>query len=193
MQWHVATRRVVWFTVAYAILVLAATVFADRLANVPRPMQAHAVAIAGLIIGFIGLGVVLGLMISVAFWIWAAIGQTREHGAPAYGHLGFWGAGAFVVLFALGYVVPGGVYVAGALRVLGSALLIAGVLHTRAWLRQRSGDPDRPYAADRYSLVTGGDPDSPLAAQPTAEDWNASQWDPDVLKEVERRRRNDDR
>ena len=190
MQWYVATRRVVGFALAYMGVVLAAAVFTDTLANVPRALQAHAVVFAGLIIGLIGLGVVLGIVICVAFWIWAALQQTRNHGAPAYGHLGFWGAGAFGVLFALGYVVPGGVYVAAAVRVLASALLIAGVLHTRAWLRRRS-DPDRPYAADRYSLVTGGDPASPLAAQPTAEDWNASQWDPDVLKDIERRRNRD--
>jgi hypothetical protein len=193
MQWYVATRRVVAFAVAYAVAVVAAAVFTDTLADVPRSLQAHAVVVAALTIGLIGLGAVLGIVISVAFWIWAAIQQTREHGAPAYGHLGFWGAGAFLVLFALAYVVPGGVYVAAAVRVLASALLIAGVLHTRAWLRRRS-DPDRPYAADRYSLVTGGDPVAPLAAQPTAEDWDASLWDPDVLKDIERRRhRNHDR
>ena len=187
MQWYAATRRVVAFAVAYAVVVLAAAVFADTLTGVLRPLRANAVVVAGAIIGVIGLGMVLGIVISVAYWIWAAIQQTREHGAPAYGHLGFWGAGAFVVLYALGYVVPGGLYVAAAVRVLASALLIAGVLHTRAWLRRRS-DPDRPYAADRYSLVTGGDPASPLAAQPTAEDWDASLWDPDVLKDIERRR-----
>jgi hypothetical protein len=131
MQWYVATRWLVGFAVAYAVVVLAAAVLTDTLANVPRPLQAHAVVVAGLVIGLIGLGVVLGMMISVAFWIWAAIKQTREHGAPAYGHLGFWGAGAFLVLFAVACVVPGGVYVAAAVRVLASALLIAGVLHTR--------------------------------------------------------------
>jgi hypothetical protein len=47
------------------------------------------------------------------------------------------------VLFVLGYVVPGGVYVAVAERVLASALLIVGVLHTRAWLRWRR-DPEDP-------------------------------------------------
>jgi hypothetical protein len=147
MQWHVATRRVVGFAVAYAIVVLVAAVFTDTLANVPRPLQARAVVVAGLIIGLIALAVVLGIVFSVVFWIWAAIQQTREHGAPAYGHLGFWGAGAFVLLFAFGYVVPGGVYVAAAVRVLAAVLLIAGVLQTRAWLRRRS-DPERSYAAD---------------------------------------------
>lgn len=191
MEWYVATRRVVGFAVAYAVVVVAAAVFAVTLANVPRPLQAHAVVAVGLIIGFIGLAAVLGILISVAFWIWVAIRQTREHGAPAYGHLGFWGVGAFLVLFAVGYVSPGGVYVVAAERVFASALLIAGVLHTRAWLRRRT-NPDRPYAADRYSLVTGGDPASPLAAQPTAEDWNASLWDPDVLKDIERRRHRHD-
>jgi hypothetical protein len=42
--------------------------------------------------------------------------------------------------------LPGGAYAAAAERVLGSALLIAGVLHTQAWLRRRS-DPGRPVAA----------------------------------------------
>jgi hypothetical protein len=192
MQWYVATRRVVGFAVAYAVVVLAAAVFAGTLADVPRTLQARAVVVAGVVIGLVALGVLLGIVISVAFWIWAAVQQTREHGSPAYGHLGFWGAGAFLVLFALGYVGPGAIYLVAAERVLGSALLIAGVLHTRAWLRRRS-DPDRPYALDRYSLVTGGDPVSPTAAQPSADDWNASLWDPDVLKDIERRRRHQDR
>ncbi|MEV8511517.1 hypothetical protein [Dactylosporangium sp. NPDC051484] len=185
-----ATRRVVGFAVAYAVVVLAAAVFTDTLRNRPQTLHATAVTIAGLFIGLIGLATVLGIVITVVYWIWVAIRQTREHGAPAYGHLGFWGVGAFLVLFVLGYVVPAGVYVTAAERVLASALLIAGVLHTRAWLRRRS-DPGRPYAADRYSLVTGGDAASPLAAQPTAEDWNASLWDPDVLADIERRRNRD--
>jgi hypothetical protein len=187
MQWHVATRRVVGFAVAYAVVALAAAVFTETLANVPRTWQSPALIFAGLIISLFGLTVLLGIAVSLAVWIWVAVRQTREFGAPAYGHLGFWGAGAFLVLFAAGYVVPGGVYLAAAVRLLGAVLLIAGVLHTRAWLRRRS-DPDRPSAADRYSLVTGGDPASPLAAQPTADDWNASLWDPDVLKDIERRR-----
>jgi hypothetical protein len=187
MQWYVATRRVVGFSVAFAVVGLAAAVFADTLATTSRPLQTPAVVAAGLVIGLLWLGVVLGIAITVPFWIWTAVKQTREHGAPAYGHLGFWASGAFFVLFAAAYVVPGGVYASAAVRVLAAALLVAGVLHTRRWLRRRS-DPDRPYAADRYSLVTGGDTASPLAAQPTADDWNASQWDPDVLKEIERRR-----
>jgi hypothetical protein len=187
MEWYVATRRVVGFAVAYAVVVVVAAVFAGTLADVPRAMQSPAALVTMVVFGLVGLGVVLGILISVAVWIWAAVQQTREHGAPALGHLGFWGIGAFAVLYVLGYVVPGGVYAVAGTRVLASVLLIAGVLHTRAWLRRRSHG-DRPYAADRYSLVTGGDPAAPLSAQPTADDWNASQWDPEVLKDIERRR-----
>jgi hypothetical protein len=56
------------------------------------------------------------------------------------------------------------------------------MLHTRAWFRRRIG-PERPY-----DLVTGGAAAAPLAAQPSADDWNASQWDPDVMRDIERRR-----
>jgi hypothetical protein len=126
-------------------------------------------------------------VLTVAYWICAAIQQTREHGAPAYGHLGFWAIDAFVVLFPAGYFVPDGVYGVAAERVFASALFIAGVLHTRAWLRRRS-DADRPSGADRHSMVIGDEPASPLAAQPTADDWNASLWDPGVLNDIERRR-----
>ncbi|GIJ72254.1 hypothetical protein [Virgisporangium ochraceum] len=187
MQWYVATRRVVGFAVAFAVAVLGSAVYVDAVDAAPAPRMVTAMTGVGVGLGLLVLGTLLGLAITVPFWVWQAVRQTREHGSPGHGHLGYWGVGAFLVLFAAGFVVPGGVYAAAAPRVLGSALLVAGVLHTRAWVRGRTA-PDRPYAADRYDLVSGGDTSSPLAAQPTADDWNAAQWDPDVDRQIERRR-----
>jgi hypothetical protein len=187
MQWYVATRRVVGFAVAFALAVLGSAVYVDAVDAAFVPRMVTAMTGVGVGLGLLVLGTLLGLAITVPFWVWQAVRQTREHGSPDYGHLGYWGVGAFLVLFVVGFVVPGGVYAAVAPRVLGSALLVAGVLHTRAWVRGRTA-PDRPYAADRYDLVSGGDASSPLAAQPTADDWNAAQWDPDVDRQIERRR-----
>ncbi|WP_426504875.1 hypothetical protein ACPPVO_45460 [Dactylosporangium sp. McL0621] len=187
MEFYVATRRVVAFAVAYAVVITVAAAFVYRYANIPRTLQARGIVIFVLVLGLIALGVVLGILITTVFWIYSSVKQSREHGMPPYGHLGYYGIGAFFLLFVLAYGVPG-LWVSAGVRVLACALLIAGVLHTRNWLRARSA-PGRPYAADRYSIVTGGDPVAPLAAQPTADDWNASQWDPSVQEEIERRRR----
>ncbi|WP_433206286.1 hypothetical protein ACQP00_39280 [Dactylosporangium sp. CS-047395] len=186
MEWNAACRRVIAFTVAYAVLIALVTVLVLAYGDLPRELQAKAVWLFMLILGYVALGISVGLLISLAFYIYAAVRQTREHGAPAYGHLGFWGAGAFVALWVAGLVIPS-LLAVSVLRLVGCALLIAGVVHTRAWIRAKVA-PGRPYAADRYDLVTGGETSSPIAAQPTADDWNASQWDPDVLKDIERRR-----
>jgi len=188
MEFYVATRRAVAFAVAFAVVQIGASAWAAWVANVPRTLQASGVIVTGVLLGLLELGVVLGVLITTVFWIYASVRPSREHGRPAYGHLGYYGIGAFFVLFLLGYLVPGGVWVTAAVRILGCALLVAGVVHSSRWLRARS-DPDRPYAADHYSMVTGGHPAAPLAAQPSAEDWDASQWDPAVQEDIERRRR----
>lgn len=187
MEFDVATRRVVRFAVAYVVVLLAALAYVLATRARPATLQATGLVILLLILGLAGLAVVLGLLITVSFWLRAAVVQTRKHRGPDFGQPGFWAVGAFYVLFAAGFLVPGGALVAAAVRILAAVVLVAGVRHTAAWLRQRT-DPDRPAGADRYDFVTGGDPAAPLAAQPTAEDWNASQWDPDVLKDIERRR-----
>ncbi|MEU7870454.1 hypothetical protein [Dactylosporangium sp. NPDC049140] len=189
MEFYVATRRVVAFAIAYAAIVVVDAVFVAGwyAADVPGVLQAHWIVIAVVVLGLVALGVVLGILITTAFWVYSSVKQSREHGAPPYGHLGYYGIGAFFLLFVFAYAVPG-IWGNAAVRLAGCALLIAGVLHTRGWLRARS-NPGRPYAADRYSMVTGGDPVGPLAAQPTADDWNAAQWDPSVQEEIERRRR----
>ena len=54
-----------------------------------------------------------------------------------------------------------------------TAALVAGVLLTRARIRRETG---RPTLAARPALVT-------------ADDWDASSWDPEIHKEIDRRRR----
>ena len=79
-----------------------------------------------------------------------------------------------------------------ALRLAGAVLLILGVRHTRAWLRSRADPGGEPYEARLYSLTTGGRPPSPLSPTPSGDDWDASVWDPDVLRDIDRRRRPED-
>jgi hypothetical protein len=115
----------------------------------------------------------LGLLIAWLFWWRFARRLNDENGAPPYGNFGFWGSATFAVLLVVSYVVPGrldtmtqSLIVQAVMRVLGVAALVAGVLHTRAM------------------LATDTDP-----VAPTSADWDASSWDPEVQREIERRRR----
>ncbi|WP_433046966.1 hypothetical protein [Dactylosporangium sp. CS-033363] len=98
MEWNAACRRVIAFAVLYAVLVAFTTVVVLSFGDLPRELQAKAVWLFLLLFGYAALGVSVGLLLCLAFYIYAAVKQTREHGSPSYGHLGFWGAGAFVVL-----------------------------------------------------------------------------------------------
>jgi hypothetical protein len=172
MQHDVATRRVIGFAVAFAVVELAAAAFVAT--------RSTATLVGIVVFGLIGLAVVVGLLISIVQWVWTTVRETRELGAPPYRHLGIWGVGAFAGLWALGYAAPGGIAVQVAVRLLGLGLLVGGVLHTRAWLDSHA-DPDRPRRDDGSSM----------SPRPTAGDWDASAWDPEVLSDIERRRRHD--
>jgi hypothetical protein len=163
-EWNVATRRVVWCAVAYAVIVVAATVYTDRAAWAPRSLQATGVVVVGTFISVIGIGVLLGLVITVPFWIWTA---TRQNHRPASGHLGYWAAGAFLVLFVAAYLVPGGIYagIAGHRRRVG---LTAGrPAHRRRLGRGPVGpgrvQPDRPPPPLTTAILTAmrTTPDTP--------------------------------
>ncbi|MGI5239756.1 hypothetical protein [Dactylosporangium sp. CA-139066] len=182
MQLSVAARRVVGFAVAYAVVELAVAALLAATGNVPSSLQARAVVVTLLVIGLVGFAVVLGLLISGISWLVAAAREAREQGRPTNRLIGFYVFGAFVLLFVLGFFdLPGGVYAAIAVRMLGVAALIAGVRHSTAVLRQGAG-VKRPYSEE-----------PPMVARPTAEDWDASVWDPDVLKDIDRRRHKEGR
>ncbi|MFI5907526.1 hypothetical protein [Dactylosporangium sp. NPDC051541] len=181
-DWYAACRRVIRFTVAYAVIAVVSAVYIQILAGRPTGLLAGWMVVFGLAISLIGLGVTLGVVLTVVFWGVQAAKLANRHGSPALGPLGFWGAGAFVVLFALSYLVAAWPLLYGIVRVMAAVVLIAAIVHDRKWYAGKIG------AEQPYSMVTGGDARSPLAAQPTADDWNAGLWDPDVQHDIDRRR-----
>lgn len=181
-EWNAASTRVVWCAGLFA-----AAAVAIPLLGRAQPGASSVGARAGIGIGanaaaWVMLGSLLGLLITGLFWTVTVARLSRVHGAPAAGHLGFWGLGAFGCALVLSFLATPalGVPVATVIRVAGASLAVAGVLHTRAWFRRRG------EGGQGYSLVSGGEPRSPLAPQPTADDWNT--WDPAVQDEIDRRR-----
>jgi hypothetical protein len=200
-EWASATRRVISFAAFFAAAAVASAFLAGSLADLTAatddadPAARAGLALGAMVLGLLALGSMLGLLISWLFWWRSARRLGRAYGVPAYGHLGYWGAGLFAAALVASYLYPAllddttdALLVQAGMRLAGVVVLVAGVVHTRAWLRKHGGDDFRPYAADRYSLVTGGDPVSPISAQPTADDWDASSWDPDVQRDIDRRR-----
>ncbi|MEU4237546.1 hypothetical protein [Actinoplanes sp. NPDC026619] len=175
-----ATRRVVRFGAIYAILVAVTNALAVAGVTAIRSGAATDPAAAGVLIGsaitgFVGLICIIGLLISIVVWIVSAHRLT----AAGPGLIGYGGVLIWVVLSVLAYVVPPQVPSIGAaaateasLRIAGLALLIAAVRLVRSRLRQATGRPD-------------------LAARPkliSSDDWDAGKWDPEVLRDIERRR-----
>src|SRR3954466_9758418 len=132
-DWFVATRRVIRFGVAFAVVSVVAAVYFDRLIDQPRSGDAAWLVVTGQGIGLTGLGILLGVLITLLYWVVATVRLSRVHGAPpGSGHLGYWAIGLFAAAFVVSYLVPGGLVAGAAVRVAGSALLVAGMLHTRA-------------------------------------------------------------
>jgi hypothetical protein len=174
---YVATRRVVGFAAAYAVVELFAVALVFVYGDLPRSLQARGVVITLLVLGLAGFAVVIGLVISLVSWVVAVVRAGREQGVPAIGLLGPWAIGASVILWGFGlFELPGGTFTAVAIRLLCVAVLIVGVRHTAAWARGRDST-SAPYTAA-----------PPMSARPTAQDWDASVWDPDVQRDIERRR-----
>ena len=176
-----ATRRVVSFAVAYAVVVVVTAVLglvgyaAVRGSQVDAGVQAS-VLLTGLVAGVVGLACVLGLLICSVVWVVSAHRLTPA--GP--GFAGYGALAVAVVLLALAYVLPalaatvdGAVATEAALRIGGVAVLAAGVLVARARIGRVIGQvvPEGPQ-----SLLT-------------REDWDASAWDPEVLRDIERERR----
>jgi hypothetical protein len=181
-DWELAGRRTIRFAVAYAVAAVAVVplfAWATR-KPVDEVTVAAATVIANLVISALLLGGLLGLLVCAVVWL-VQTARLAYYGSPPTGYLGYWGSAAFGVLFVAAYVPPPGLRLADALllaageRLLGVILLIAGVVHTRRWIRRRAGAPVPARA--------GGFPSS----RPTAEDWSTG-WDPEVERDIERRR-----
>jgi hypothetical protein len=178
-----AGRRVVRFSVGYALIVVVASLLglagytairsgaADPAAVGTQASVLIGVAVAGLV----SLVCVLGLLISTVVWLVSA--HRLLDGGP--GLAGYGGVAACVVLIGLAYALPIRMATVGAagaaeaaLRIGGVVLLIAGVLGVRARARRETG------------LSLPGRP-----AMLTSDDWDASAWDPQVHRDIERRRK----
>ncbi|HET9516465.1 MAG TPA: hypothetical protein VFO77_01935 [Actinoplanes sp.] len=178
-----ASRRVVRFGAVYSVVValagglgLAGYTAVRSGAADPRDLSTQAsFLIVGTIIGLVGLVCVIGLLISTVVWMVSAHRLT----AAGPGLAGYGGVALCFVLIALAYVLPsrmptvsGAVATDMALRIGGVILLIAGVLRVRARVRRETGDT---ALGGRPPLITSGD-------------WDASTWDPEVLRDTDRRR-----
>jgi hypothetical protein len=187
-EWATATRRLISLTAAFGIasVVLAFVTTMMLTTSAGRPFWSVQ---AGLF-GWVALGVVLAQFLQSLGWLWQTVRMSAEYGSPSGGHLGIWMWAVFLVLLVAGFLaglLPGSTVVAlwvqAGLRLAGSIALILGLRHTRAWFRERA----TPGAAPA-DLVSGADPFRPAAPIPTSDDWNASAWDPEVHREIERRR-----
>ncbi|WP_436519873.1 hypothetical protein [Actinoplanes sp. HUAS TT8] len=180
-DWELAGRRTVRFGVAYAVAAAAVVpLFTWATRNPGGGLALPLVLLLGnIVITALLLVGILGLLVSMVVWLVQT--AKLQYGAPAGGHLGYWGIVAFTLLFVAAYLQPPALGTAGALlissgeRLLGVTLLIAGVTHTRRWIGRRT---ETHVPAESAVL---------LSSRPTAEDWS-SEWDPDVDREIERRR-----
>jgi hypothetical protein len=181
-----ADRRVVRFGVVYAVLVVIADVLAvvalrsgatdvRELDSQASVLAASSILLISTVLGLAALVCVIGLLISTVVWIVSAHRLT----SAGPGLVGYGALAAGVLLIASAYVLPilvptqvGAVLTEGALRIGGVAVLVAGVLVVRARVRRESG---LPAPVGKPTLVT-------------SEDWDASQWDPEVLRDIDRRR-----
>jgi hypothetical protein len=178
-----AGQRVIRFAVIFAIVVLAMTGLAVAGLTAIRggAVDPSAVgtqagfALTTMVLGFIGWIGILGLLVSTIVWIVSA--HRLRPGGP--GAIGYGALVGFAVLIGLSYVLPSRMptlALAGAMELVmrlgGLAVLIGGVVIVRTRLQASTG---RKIPAGRQPIVT-------------SDDWDASQWDPEVLRDIEQRR-----
>ncbi|MEV0901882.1 hypothetical protein [Actinoplanes sp. NPDC049802] len=173
-----AGRRVIRFAVIYMVCAVATTVLAvaGAQALVDGATDPDGVGAMGFLVilamigGFVALVCLIGLVVSTVVWIISAH-RVTDAGPGVAGYTSLFLA---LLMITLSYVLP--VYVDHGntgLRFGGLIVLIAGVRLTRGRVRRLL---DMPIPAGRPSLVT-------------SDDWKAEEWDPEVLREIERRGR----
>jgi drug/metabolite transporter (DMT)-like permease len=185
----VASRRVIRFGVAYAVVVV--VVAALGLAGYaairsgaadPASLGTQASVIVGsTVTGLVGLVCVIGLLISTVVWV-VSVHRLRPAGP---GVLGYLAMAVCLLLVGLAYLLPvrvsslnGAVLTEAAMRVAAVVVLVAGVVVVRSAVRRETG------------LAIPG---RQRSMEVSSDDWNASKWDPEVLGEIERRRGTEER
>jgi hypothetical protein len=184
-----ASRRVIRFGVVYALVVVAVAALGlagyaaiSSGAADPTSVGTQASVLLGTTItGLIGLVCVIGLLVSVVVWI-VSVHRLRPAGPGIPGYVAMT---ISLLLVGLAYVIPshvatldGAVLTEAGMRVVAIAVLITGVVVVRSRVRAETG----LEIASRHRTM-----------QVSADDWNASKWDPEVLGEIERRRGSEDR
>ncbi|SDT79221.1 hypothetical protein [Actinoplanes derwentensis] len=173
-----ATRRVIRFSMGYLVVALLTTglTLAGVLAlksGAADPLSVGTRAgflLGGLVAGLAILVCVIGLLVSTVVWIVSAHKVTPT--GP--GAVGYGGLLLAVLLMTLGHVLTLPTAAAGAMQIVAWLALVTGVLLTRSRIRRLTGRPD-----------LGGR----LRPTVTSDDWDASRWDPEVAREIERRGR----
>lgn len=173
-----ATRRVIRFSIAFLVVSLVAALLVLAGVSVLRsgavdplaPGTRASFVLTALVVGLLTWICVAGLLISTIVWIVSAhkVSPTGP-GAAGYG-----GLFATLMLITLSYVLPVPDLIGAGLRLGAWAALIIGVVAARSRIRRETGRRD--LGGRNRSLVT-------------TDDWDASRWDPEVHRDIERRGR----
>ncbi|MGC4812292.1 hypothetical protein ACLQ29_17350 [Micromonospora sp. DT228] len=178
---------------------IAAAVFSSIASDRARPLPPSDLRAAiGFVLANLTLAAaVIGLAVSALIWGRGTRQLAEAHGSSGRFYSRHWGtrvfpacivASAAIAWLAADRTAPAVLFGQAALRTLGAAALIGGMLHSRARVLRLIAHANR-VGAGHYSPVAGQDPAWPLSPTPTSEDWNAGQWDPEVQRDIEARRR----
>lgn len=199
--WNIATWFVIGIAILYALAAIAMAVLGSILGDGGRPPSSSSTgaALGYLLANLTMIAAIIGLVISGLIWGRGTRQLAEAHGSSGRSYSRHWGirvfsaclfASAAVAWLAADRTAPAVLFGQAGLRTLGAAALIGGVLHSRARVLRLIAHVDR-MVAGHYSPVAGQDRAWPLSPTPTSEDWNAGQWDPDVLRDIEARRHRD--
>ncbi|MFC4064753.1 hypothetical protein [Actinoplanes subglobosus] len=172
-----ATRRVIRFSIAFLVvlllsagLVLGGVTAVQNAADPTEVLSSAPLLLTIMILGFVTFVSMIGLLASTIVWIVSAhkVSPTGP-GAAGYG-------GLFVtlLLISLSYILPLTLLAQAGFRIGAWLALVAGVVAARGRIRRETGRAD-----------LGGRPRTILQS----DDWDASKWDPEVQRDIDRRGR----
>lgn len=177
-QFSLATRRVIRFSVAFLVvsvvaagLVLVGVAALESGAADPSSVGTRAsYLIVGMVVGLVTWACVIGLVVSTIVWIVSA----HRVSPTGPGLAGYGGLFVALLLVALSYLLTLPVVALSGMRFSGWIVLVFGVVAARTRIRRETGRPD--LGGRRQSIVS-------------SDDWDASKWDPEVQRDIDRRGR----